>query len=171
MSISKTYDGAEPIRLNKWLAQSGVCSRREADTLIEEGCVAIAGETVRDAGRKILPGQTVTLDRGETLAMTIIYNKPIGIVTRNDVLQALAGAAGDTYVTEIMQREFLKLDASKNLQEARDSMAQAGTRIAAVFDGARYLGLISQEDIAEAFTLLTFKQRQRRAAPADAPAV
>jgi 23S rRNA pseudouridine2604 synthase len=81
MSISKTYDGAEPIRLNKWLAQSGVCSRREADTLIEEGSVAIAGETVRDAGRKILPGQTVTLDRGETLAMTIIYNKPIGIVS------------------------------------------------------------------------------------------
>ncbi|ESQ87800.1 RNA pseudouridylate synthase [Asticcacaulis sp. AC460] len=81
MSMSKTYDGTEPIRLNKWLAQSGVCSRREADTLIEEGCVAIDGETVRDAGRKILPGQTVTLDRGETLPMTVIYNKPIGIVS------------------------------------------------------------------------------------------
>ncbi|ESQ75000.1 pseudouridine synthase [Asticcacaulis sp. AC402] len=81
MSLSKTYDGTEPIRLNKWLAQSGVCSRREADTLIEEGCVAIAGEVVRDAGRKILSGQTVTLDRGKTLPMTVIYNKPIGIVS------------------------------------------------------------------------------------------
>ena len=97
-------------------------------------------------------------------------NQPIGIVTRNDVLQALAGAAGDTFVTEIMQREFLRVDAARNLQEVRDSMNEAGTRIAAVFDGARYLGLVSLEDIAEALTLLTFVQRQKRAAPASAPA-
>ncbi|MDI7775010.1 pseudouridine synthase [Asticcacaulis sp. EMRT-3] len=82
---SKTYDGLEPIRLNKWLAQSGVCSRREADTLIGEGRVSLDGERVTDAGRKVLPGQTLTLDAGGAEAlggkMTIIYHKPVGIVS------------------------------------------------------------------------------------------
>ena len=81
MSITRTYDGTEPVRLNKWLAQSGVCSRREADALIGEGRAAIDGETVRDAGRKVLPGQTVTLDQGGTPPLTVIYHKPLGIVS------------------------------------------------------------------------------------------
>ena len=41
MSWSGTYGGAEPVRVNKWLAQSGVCSRREADELIAAGAVLI----------------------------------------------------------------------------------------------------------------------------------
>ncbi len=40
MSFSKTYEGEEPQRVNKWLAQSGVCSRREAEALIEAGELA-----------------------------------------------------------------------------------------------------------------------------------
>jgi 23S rRNA pseudouridine2604 synthase len=85
MSLSKTYDGDEPVRVNKWLAQSGVCSRREADALIAEGRVRIDGESISDAGRKILPGQTLTLDQGGAAQLdarvTIIYNKPVGIVS------------------------------------------------------------------------------------------
>ena len=85
MSVTKTYDGDEPVRVNKWLAQSGVCSRREADTLIEQGLVRIDGETVTSAGHKIEPGQTLTLDQDGTAAldarMTILYHKPIGIVS------------------------------------------------------------------------------------------
>ena len=37
MAWTKTYSGAEPIRINKWLAVEGVCSRREADALIDAG--------------------------------------------------------------------------------------------------------------------------------------
>src|SRR3954469_23940943 len=85
MALSKTYDGDEPVRVNKWLAQSGVCSRREADSLIAEGRVQIDGESFTDAGHKILPGQTLTLDqRGPAqleARLTIVYNKPIGIVS------------------------------------------------------------------------------------------
>jgi 23S rRNA pseudouridine2604 synthase len=67
MAFSKTYDGDEPVRINKWLGQTGVCSRREADALIADGLVSIDGEVVTDAGRKIEPGQTLTLsDRAET---------------------------------------------------------------------------------------------------------
>lgn len=82
---SRIYDGTEPVRVNKWMAQSGICSRREADALIEQGLVQIDGERFTDAGRKIQPGQTLTLDQGGAqqldARMTVIYHKPIGIVS------------------------------------------------------------------------------------------
>lgn len=85
MSFERTYDGDEPIRLNKWLAQSGVCSRREADALIADGMVSINGETVRDAGRKVETGQTVRMGQAaaEALAegVTLILHKPVGYVS------------------------------------------------------------------------------------------
>jgi len=86
----------------------------------------------------------------------------IGIVTRDNVLGALATHTDDTFVTEIMVREFLKIEASKSLDETRRTMAERGTRIAAVYDGANYLGLISMEDIVEAFTVQTFVERQKQ---------
>jgi predicted transcriptional regulator len=78
------------------------------------------------------------------------------------VLGALATHTGDPFVTEIMVREFLKIEASKSLDETRRTMAERGTRIAAVYDGANYLGLISMEDIVEAFTVQTFVERQKQ---------
>jgi 23S rRNA pseudouridine2604 synthase len=84
MPWTRTYDEAEPQRVNKWLAQSGVCSRREAEALIADGLVSIDGETVSDAGRKILPGQTLTLaDRaqGALQGFTAVLNKPVGYVS------------------------------------------------------------------------------------------
>lgn len=85
MAWTRTYDGAEPVRINKWLGQSGVCSRREADALIADGLVSIDGEVVRNAGRKLEAGQTLTLsDRATaTLAQgqTIVLHKPVGYVS------------------------------------------------------------------------------------------
>jgi 23S rRNA pseudouridine2604 synthase len=85
MSWSATYDGAEPQRVNRWLAQSGVCSRREAEGLIERGLVLIEGERVEDVGRKILPGQTLVLMDEATARMqaslSIVFNKPPGVVS------------------------------------------------------------------------------------------
>lgn len=85
MAWTRTFDGDEPQRVNKWLGQSGVCSRREAEGLIEQGLVSIDGETVTDAGRKILPGQTLTLaDRAEaklSSALTLMLHKPEGYVS------------------------------------------------------------------------------------------
>ena len=85
MAFTRTYDGFEPVRLNKWLGQTGVCSRREAEALIAAGMVTIDGESVTDAGRKIEPGQTLTLnDRGEAAlasGVTILIHKPLGYVS------------------------------------------------------------------------------------------
>lgn len=84
MAWTRTFDDAEPQRVNKWLAQSGVCSRREAEALIADGLVSIDGQRVDDVGRKIQPGQTLTLaDRAqEALAgFTAVLNKPVGYVS------------------------------------------------------------------------------------------
>ncbi|HUH09844.1 MAG TPA: pseudouridine synthase [Brevundimonas sp.] len=85
MAFTRTYDGPEPVRINKWLGQTGVCSRREAEALIAAGMVTIDGETVTDAGRKIELGQTLTLnDKGEAAlasGVTILIHKPLGYVS------------------------------------------------------------------------------------------
>ena len=85
MSWTRRYEEPEAQRVNRWLAQSGVCSRREADTLIAEGLVSIDGERVDDAGRKIAPGQTLVLgDRaaaGLEARFTVMLNKPVGLVS------------------------------------------------------------------------------------------
>ena len=85
MAFTRTYDGDEPVRVNKWLGQTGVCSRREADTLIANGLVSIDGATISDAGRKIQPGETLTLNDTAQAAlatgMTLVLHKPVGYVS------------------------------------------------------------------------------------------
>ena len=83
---------AEAIRLNKYLADAGVCSRREADRLIEEGKVLVDGE-VAAMGTKVIPGQEVICDGrvvgGKEESVFLIVNKPKGIVcTTSDKDQA-----------------------------------------------------------------------------------
>ena len=85
MPWTRRYEEAEPQRVNRWLAQSGVCSRREAEALIAQGLVSIDGEPVADPGRKIETGQTLTLaDAAQSQlgeALTIMIHKPMGIVS------------------------------------------------------------------------------------------
>ena len=73
------------MRVNKWLAQSGVCSRREADELIAAGAVLIDGTRISDAGRKIAAGQTLVLnDRAELgleAQISVMIHKPVGVVS------------------------------------------------------------------------------------------
>lgn len=77
-----TYRGAEPQRVNKWLAAEGVCSRREAEALIAKGLVTIDGERVDDPGRKIAPGQNIEVGAAQTRPqISVVLNKPVGIVS------------------------------------------------------------------------------------------
>jgi 23S rRNA pseudouridine2605 synthase len=75
----------EGLRLNRYLAQAGVASRRSADALIAAGRVAIDGEPVSDLGRRVEAGQRVTLDgkpvgKAERL-FHVLLHKPAGVVT------------------------------------------------------------------------------------------
>ena len=85
MAWTRRYEEAEPQRVNRWLAQSGVCSRREAEDLISRGLVSIDGLTVTDLGRKIEAGQTLVLadPSGEAplASLSVMLNKPVGIVS------------------------------------------------------------------------------------------
>ena len=72
-------------RLNKFIASCGVCSRRKADELIQEGRVKVNGEVVTDFSIRVSQEDKVELD-GKTISkeakkVYIMLNKPIGYVT------------------------------------------------------------------------------------------
>ncbi|SES84574.1 23S rRNA pseudouridine(2604) synthase RluF [[Clostridium] polysaccharolyticum] len=73
----------EPMRLNKYLSDSGFCSRREADRLVEQGKVIIDGAAAQ-LGQKVIPGQNIVVDgkplKREEERILIAFNKPRGIV-------------------------------------------------------------------------------------------
>jgi 23S rRNA pseudouridine2604 synthase len=75
------------IRLNKYLSDAGICSRREADRLIEAGKVLVDGETACQ-GRKIRPGQKVSVKgrevEREQEMILLAVNKPRGVVCTTD---------------------------------------------------------------------------------------
>ena len=75
----------EIVRLNKFIANSGVCSRREADTLIQSGVVTVNGEVVTELGTKINILTDDVRFNGQRLKgeekVYIVMNKPKGYVT------------------------------------------------------------------------------------------
>ncbi len=82
MAFRRVFEGSEPQRVNKWLAQEGVCSRREAEDLIAKGLVLIDGERVGDPGHKIAPGQSIEVIEPRTRPqLSIALNKPVGVVS------------------------------------------------------------------------------------------
>lgn len=81
------YDPMEPVRLNKFLANAGVCSRREADEFILAGVVTVNGKAVTELGTKVLRtdeikfhDQPVTLEK----KVYVLLNKPKDHVTTSD---------------------------------------------------------------------------------------
>lgn len=126
----------------------------------------------------------ITLQNGDRVSKVVDYiltsyqpdfavmfgNQLLGIVTRADVLRTLASNPNDLYVSEMMNREVLKVEASKTLDEVRELMAEHNARVAAVYNGNSYLGLVSAEDIQEAMAVLAFLQQQKRIQAAQAEA-
>lgn len=94
----------EEIRINKYIAHSGFCSRREADEYIEAGKVTVNGETVKEMGIKVKPSDKVVVD-GQRLSLEpfvyILLNKGKDTISttsdekdRNTVLDAVEDATG-----------------------------------------------------------------------------
>lgn len=78
---------SDEVRLNKFLANAGLCSRREADVLIGTGIVSINGKVVTALGTKVLPSDTVKMN-GETIKKEtlryVLLNKPKNLITNFD---------------------------------------------------------------------------------------
>ena len=78
---------AEGMRLNRFVANAGVCSRREADTYISAGMVTINGKQISELGTRVLPGDEVRFDGRKLDAEKKVYlllNKPKDYVTTTD---------------------------------------------------------------------------------------
>ena len=81
------YDPNEPVRLNKYLANAGVCSRREADEFIQAGVITVNGQVVTELGTKILRTDEVKFhDQPVSLEkkVYVLLNKPKDYVTTSD---------------------------------------------------------------------------------------
>ena len=80
--------GTEGIRINKFLSESGLCSRREADRMIESGRVTINGKQP-SIGQRVRSKDAIRVDGREVEnnqedAVYLLFNKPVGIVTTTD---------------------------------------------------------------------------------------
>ncbi|MFT5922661.1 MAG: 23S rRNA pseudouridine2605 synthase [Flavobacteriales bacterium] len=77
----------DPIRLNKYISNSGMCSRRDADVMISTGVVSINGKIVTEMGAKVLPGDLVKYD-GQSIKperkQYVLLNKPKNFITTMD---------------------------------------------------------------------------------------
>ena len=83
----ENYDPNEPLRLNKFLANAGVCSRREADEFIQAGVVTVNGEVVTELGTKVLRTDEVKFHDAPVSLEKKVYvllNKPKDYVTTSD---------------------------------------------------------------------------------------
>jgi 23S rRNA pseudouridine2605 synthase len=100
--IKESSEGSDKVRLNKYISNSGVCSRREADELIKMGLVTVNGTVVTEMGHKVNRKDVIKYD-GKTLRaekpVYILLNKPKGFLTttkdpqeRNTVMQIIAGS-------------------------------------------------------------------------------
>ena len=127
----------EAKRLNKFISDTGFCSRREADNLLEQGRVTVNGK-VPEAGTKVTAQDKVRVD-GEILRIRheepvyLLFNKPAGIATttdlsvRNNIIQAL------NYPASLLPIGFFDRDAEGLLLLSNDTewvrkMTKADTR-------------------------------------------
>ena len=106
--IQKEYQQKkEPVRLNKYLSEAGVCSRREADRLIASGRVTVDGRP-GETGMKVYPGQKVCVGKKavsrQDEMVVLAVNKPAGIVCteerreRSSIIRFLDYPVRITYV-------------------------------------------------------------------------
>ncbi len=80
-------EGPELIRLNKYIANAGICSRREADKLIQSGVIEVNGKIVKDLGTKVSKDDVVKFDNRRLKSEKkyyVLLNKPKGYITTTD---------------------------------------------------------------------------------------
>lgn len=99
---NKPSNPSDGIRLNKYIANSGICSRREADMYIQVGSVAVNGAIVNEMGFKVKPNDEVKFDGRRISPETkkyVLLNKPKGFATTtsdskgNTVMDLVANAS------------------------------------------------------------------------------
>ncbi len=102
--VDQNYSQEEEIRINKFIAHAGLCSRREADKYIADGLVKVNGTTITEMGTKVRRQDLIEVD-GQKLQLEpfvyLLLNKPKNTITttddekgRNTVLDEVENATG-----------------------------------------------------------------------------
>ena len=84
---TREIDTNKPVRLNKFLANAGICSRREADEFIQAGVITVNGEVVTELGTKVMPTDKVMFHDQTIRSEKKVYlllNKPKNCVTTTE---------------------------------------------------------------------------------------
>ena len=101
--IAKIKSAEDGVRLNKFISNSGICSRREADDFIEAGLVSVNGKVVTELGTKVYPTDEVKFN-GERLKgeekVYILMNKPKDFVT------TVSDPHADKTVVSLVRRRY-----------------------------------------------------------------
>ena len=133
---------------------------------VEEARVLLSTLRLGDAYNK----HALTLTPGDSVHRVIDYlltsyqpdfavvlgGRLLGVVTRDAVLQSLATGRDENYVTSIMNRDVMRLEAHLSLAQAREQMTEKSAPVAAAFEGERFLGLVNHDDINEAMHIAAF---------------
>lgn len=132
----KNRENKGPVRLNKYLSEAGICSRREADKLIEKGLVSVDGRRA-ETGMKVLPGQVVKVGSKpvarEEEMVVLAVNKPRGIVCteerreRDSIVRFLNYPQRITYVGRL-DKDSEGLLLMTNNGDIINKMMRAGNR-------------------------------------------
>lgn len=132
----KNRESQGAIRLNKYLSEAGICSRREADKLIEQGTVTIDGRRA-EAGMKVGPGQIVKVGKKmvslQDEMVVLAVNKPRGIVCteerreRDSIVRFLNYPVRITYVGRL-DKDSEGLLLMTNNGDIINKMMRAGNR-------------------------------------------
>jgi 23S rRNA pseudouridine2605 synthase len=104
-STAKRKDESPEIRLNRYISNAGICSRREADDLIASGQITVNGKTVTEMGYKVMPTDVVKYGKKSLNPEKLVYiliNKPKDYITttedpedRKTVLDLILGACSE----------------------------------------------------------------------------
>ena len=145
----------EEMRLNKFIANSGVCSRREADTLIQAGVVTVNGEVVTELGTKINVLNDDVRFNGERLKgeekVYIVMNKPKGFVTTasdphadRTVMDLLKGCKGRVFPVGRLDKATTGVLMFTNDGEMAEKLAHPS------YDKKKIYQVLLDHDLAEA---------------------
>src|SRR5690606_37857756 len=140
----KKNEADDEIRLNKYIAKSGVCSRREADSLIENGLISVNGNVIKELGHKVTRKDTIQY-QGRTLnpekPVYVLLNKPKDFITTTDdpmerkTVMSLVGTACEERIFPVgrIDRNTTGLLLFTNDGELADKLASPANKIKKIY--------------------------------------